>query len=41
LLSAPPSAQLTGARPRVEGLLIPHPQNQTQKPAPAAGAPPR
>jgi lipopolysaccharide export system protein LptA len=28
LLSAPPSAQLTGARPRVEGLLIPHQQDE-------------
>lgn len=34
LLSAPPSAQLTGPRPRVEGLLIPHPQDQPAKTSP-------
>jgi lipopolysaccharide export system protein LptA len=34
LLSAPPSAQLTGPRPRVEGLLIPHPQDQPAKTKP-------
>jgi len=31
LLPAPPSAQLTGPRPRVEGLLIPHQQDQPSK----------
>jgi lipopolysaccharide export system protein LptA len=31
LLSAPPSAQLTGPRPRVQGLLIPHQQDQPAK----------
>jgi len=36
LLSAPPSAaQLTGARPRVEGLLIPQSQDQSGKAKPA------
>ena len=39
LLSAPPSAQLTGERPRVSGLLVPRQQDQ-QKPAPGAGAVP-
>jgi lipopolysaccharide export system protein LptA len=29
LLAAPPTAQLTGTRPRVEGLLVPRPQDQT------------
>jgi lipopolysaccharide export system protein LptA len=30
LLAAPPSAQMTGARPRVEGLLIPRQQDEQQ-----------
>lgn len=41
LLSAPPSAQLTGPRPRVEGLLVPPPRDQagTAKPQPGATKP--
>jgi lipopolysaccharide export system protein LptA len=38
LLPAPPSAQLTGPRPRVQGLLVPPPRDQTgsAKPQPVA-----
>jgi lipopolysaccharide export system protein LptA len=41
LLAAPPSAQMTGARPRVEGLLIPHKQDEpgAAPPTPAGGQP--
>jgi lipopolysaccharide export system protein LptA len=38
LLSAPPSAQMTGTHPRVSGLLIPHQQDQQL--APGSAAPP-
>jgi len=34
LLATPPSAKLTGPQPRVEGLLVPRPQDQTAKPKP-------
>jgi lipopolysaccharide export system protein LptA len=41
LLSAPPSAQLTGPRPRVEGLLIPPQRNQSgDTPPPSNNAKP-
>jgi lipopolysaccharide export system protein LptA len=42
LLAAPPSAQMTGARPRVEGLLIPRQQDEQQLhgTAPAGGSTP-
>lgn len=39
LLAAPPSARLTGSRPRVEGLLIPRQQNQPNQPPSDQGKP--